>query len=54
MSPHVGANFWIEKHTFNIKADLGYRNTKRPAVAPNTGDVTLKDMLGTVQAQVFF
>jgi hypothetical protein len=54
VSPHVGANFWIQKHTFNIKADLGYRSTKRPAVAPATGDVTLKDMLGTVQAQVFF
>ena len=52
LSPHVGANFWIQKHTFNIKADLGYRSTKRPAVAPAPG--TLKDMLGTVQAQVFF
>jgi hypothetical protein len=54
VSPHVGANFWIQKHTFNIKADLGYRSTKRPAPAPATDDVTLKDMLGTVQAQVFF
>lgn len=54
VSPHVGANFWIDKHTFNIKADLGYRSTTRPAPMPMTGDVTLKDMLGTVQGQVFF
>ena len=54
LSPHVGANFWVQKHTFNVKADLGYKSTKRPAVAPATGSVTQKDLLATVQAQVFF
>jgi hypothetical protein len=53
-SPHVGANFWAQKHTFNVKADLGYKSTQRPAVAPATGTVTQKDLLATVQAQVFF
>jgi hypothetical protein len=33
-------------------AALGYRSTTRPAVAPD--EVALKDMLGTVQGQVFF
>jgi hypothetical protein len=54
LSPHVGVNFWAQKHTFNIKTDLGYRKTERPATAPATGDVTLKDWLATVQGQVFF
>jgi hypothetical protein len=54
LSPHVGVNFWAMKHTFNIKADIGYRKTERPAVAPATGNVTLKDWSGTVQGQVFF
>lgn len=54
VSPHVGANFWAQKHTFNVKADLGYKSTERPAVAPATGTVTQKDLLATVQAQVFF
>ncbi|HVY25652.1 MAG TPA: porin [Polyangiaceae bacterium] len=54
LSPHLGANFWVTKHTFNVKADLGYRATEHPASAPATGDVTLKDWLGTVQGQVFF
>lgn len=54
LSPHVGANFWVQKHTFNVKADFGYKSTQRPAVAPATGTVTQKDLLATVQAQVFF
>ncbi|HEX2870107.1 MAG TPA: porin [Polyangiaceae bacterium] len=54
LSPHVGANFWAQKHTFNVKADLGYRSTQRPAVVPATGSVTQKDLLATMQAQVFF
>ena len=54
LSPHVGVNFWATKHTFNIKTDIGYRKTERPAAAPATGNVTLKDWLATVQGQVFF
>jgi hypothetical protein len=54
VSPHVGANFWLTKHTFNIKTDIGYRVTQHPATAPAIGNVTLKDWLGTVQGQVFF
>jgi hypothetical protein len=54
LSPHVGANFWVMKHTFNVKTDIGYRVTEHPAAAPATGSVTLKDWLGTVQGQVFF
>lgn len=47
LAPHAGANFWINKHTFNVKADVGYRKTDTPAT-------TFKDIIGTVQAQVFF
>jgi hypothetical protein len=54
LSPHVGVNFWAMKHTFNVKTDIGYRKTERPATAPATGNVTLKDWLATVQGQVFF
>jgi len=50
LAPHVGCNFWINKHTFNIKADLGYKSTK-----PGRGTLPEnKDFLGTVQGQVFF
>jgi hypothetical protein len=51
MSPHVGCNFWINKHTFNFKADVGYKSTKTPSAM---GTVEKKDILGTVQGQVFF
>jgi hypothetical protein len=51
LSPHVGVNFWIQKHTFNIKADVGYRRTERPVMELST---TFEDLLGTVQGQVFF
>ena len=47
MAPHVGCNFWINKHTYNIKADVGYKKTE-------IGAATTKDILGTVQGQVFF
>jgi hypothetical protein len=54
MSPHVGANFWINKHAFNFKVDAGYKSTKTPAAAPLMGTVEKKDILATVQGQVFF
>jgi hypothetical protein len=40
------------KHTFNVKADVGYASTKTPATTGGT--VTKKDVLATVQAQLFF
>jgi hypothetical protein len=54
---HGGVNFWVIKHTFNVKVDLGYRkaDTLVPAtMAAPARTVTTKDILGTVQAQVFF
>lgn len=57
LAPHVGCNFWINKHTYNIKVDVGYKKTETltPATA-NAAAVlaTTKDILGTVQGQVFF
>jgi hypothetical protein len=47
VAPHAGVNFWINKHTFNVKVDLGYKKT-------DAGATTFKDILGTVQTQVFF
>ena len=29
LAPHIGANFWVTKHTFNLKFDAGYRKTDR-------------------------
>jgi hypothetical protein len=52
VAPHGGLNFWIMKHTFNVKADVGYASTKTPATTGGT--VTKKDVLATVQAQLFF
>ena len=52
IAPHAGLNFWVTKHTFNVKADLGYASTKTPATTGGT--TTKKDMLATVQAQLFF
>jgi hypothetical protein len=53
LAPHAGVNFWINKHTFNVKVDVGYR--KADTLAAATGvTTTTKDILGTVQAQVFF
>ena len=52
MAPHAGLNFWVIKHTFNVKADVGYASTKTPATSGGT--TTKKDVLATVQAQLFF
>ncbi len=53
-----GANFWIDQHTFNVKVDGGYRKTKKDVRAALTGNawdtVAYEDLLGTVQAQVYF
>ena len=47
-----GVNFWINKHTFNVKLDVGYR--KADTLAATGVTTTTKDILGTVQTQVFF
>jgi hypothetical protein len=52
VAPHAGLNFWITKHTFNVKTDVGYASTKTPATSGGT--TTKKDVLATVQAQLFF
>jgi hypothetical protein len=57
MAPHLGVNFWINKYTFNTKIDLAYQTTEKTALnAMTMMNATLKtaDVLGTVQAQVFF
>ena len=48
LAPHVGANYWITKHNFNVKTDVGYRRTERKNAT------TLKDILWTTQAQFLF
>jgi hypothetical protein len=48
IAPHAGINFWAMKHTFNVKTDLGYRETRSTGVPPK------KDLLWTTQGQVFF
>jgi hypothetical protein len=68
-SPHVGVNFWIMKHNFNIKTDFGYKQTERHDVAPTPPGMnaagmttpgndgiyaTQKDFIWTTQGQVFF
>jgi hypothetical protein len=50
-APHFGLNLWFNKHTFNLKADVGYRKTDRSTAA---GITTTKDIIGAVQAQLFF
>lgn len=52
ISPHAGVNFWISKHTFNLKADVGYRQTDTLQASGAT--LRNKDILGTLQGQVFF
>jgi Phosphate-selective porin O and P len=53
LAPHVGCNFWINKHTHNIKVDVGYKSTK-PGRASSADPKESKDILATVQGQVFF
>jgi len=63
-SPHVGVNFWIMKHNFNIKTDFGYKQTERHDVEPTPATMTAaandgvwapqKDFIWTTQGQVFF
>jgi hypothetical protein len=48
IAPHAGVNLWVMKHDFNVKTDFGYRRTERKA------ETTLKDIIWTTQAQLFF
>jgi hypothetical protein len=48
VSPHAGVNFWIIKHTFNVKTDVGHRYADRVGAPPT------KDVLWTTQGQIFF
>ncbi len=48
VSPHVGVNFWVVKHNFNVKTDFGYKKIERKNAA------TQQDILWTTQAQLFF
>jgi hypothetical protein len=57
LAPHVGVNFWINKYTFNAKVDVGYIQTDTKVVDAMTAMTTTdtnKDIIGTVQTQVFF
>jgi hypothetical protein len=51
VAPHAGINFWVLKHAFNVKTDVGYKKTDTNVAGVVT---TTKDVLGTVQAQLFF
>jgi hypothetical protein len=55
---HLGLNFWVKEHKFNVKADVGYRTTQkdiRASLAANDwNSVPYKDVLGTIQGQVSF
>jgi len=53
VAPHGGANFWISRHAFNVKVDVGYRKIDQPGVNGAPG-VTTEDILGTVGAQALF
>jgi hypothetical protein len=62
-APHLGVNFWIMKHNFNFKTDIGYKVTERkdgnptaPGVTPVNDGIyaTQKDIVWTTQGQVFF
>jgi hypothetical protein len=53
VAPHGGVNFWIIRHAFNVKADVGYRKTDQPATGAALATTT-QDILGTVQVQAFF
>jgi hypothetical protein len=50
-APHVGVNFWVTQHNFNLKADVGYRKTE--TLVDTTTD-TREDIFGTLQAQLYF
>jgi hypothetical protein len=51
VAPHVGVNFWVTQHNFNLKADVGYRKTDTLRGATIETD---EDILGTIQAQLYF
>jgi len=55
LAVHGGVNVWVMKHNFNIKTDMGWRQTSyelpRP---PENAHRTQKDLIFTTQAQVFF
>jgi hypothetical protein len=48
LAPHAGVNLWVAKHSFNVKSDFGYKQTKRLNAATQT------DLVWTTQAQLFF
>lgn len=51
VAPHVGVNFWVTQHNFNLKADVGYRKTE---TLMGTMTDTREDIFGTIQAQLYF
>ena len=52
VAPHVGANFWVIQHNFNLKLDFGYRKTDT-LLASGVVE-TKKDILVTLQSQLYF
>jgi len=55
MALHGGANFWIMKHNFNIKTDVGWKHIDRdPGDNKTPANETWKDFMWTTQAQLFF
>jgi hypothetical protein len=52
VSPHVGANFWLIQHNFNLKLDIGYRRTDTLNAAGLVE--TTEDVLATLQGQLYF
>lgn len=57
LAPHVGANFYHDKHTFNTKLDIGYLMYDRKvtdAMTMMSSTVSTADLVVTAQTQVSF
>lgn len=52
VAPHIGANFWLIQHNFNLKLDVGYQ--RRDALNLVGVVVSTEDILATLQAQLYF
>jgi hypothetical protein len=54
IAPHGGLNFWVMKHNFNIKTDVGWKKSEQKNLETHVEARTKKDLIWTTQAQVFF
>jgi len=60
LSYHGGLNYWVSQHTFNLKLDVTSRTIQKEGrktqtqMGQDTEHFTHQDLIGTLQAQVFF